>query len=486
MRSHSIIHYLRIAAVFVTIICLSMIVSEVVLGSMQKSETSTLEANVDTMNEYMRSVQDFLTDYSRFLIDREPAHHNSLHSYWDEMQSIRVSSRAIFDSTDLLTLYSRVIDQTAESLIGIMDRLSGLHVFSESDFELNQLAELGIDYIYQASNAVSAEYFTYVSHELTKVNDKYNRYGNIQDIILTICLPLALIGIAWLFRSLVGGLAVINAATERISRKEWDTPDIELTRINELNQVIEATNLMKKTIVDYVGALEEHMKVSNLLAERTLESERQKRIIQETQFHLLQAQINPHFLFNTLNLIVNNVRAGVRLKETADVLVSTSKLLRSSIELKSKVIPLRDELRLLDNYITIQKVRNEDRIVFCIIVGGDIPDVEVPPFTLQPLVENSILHGLKDMTADGYVEIQIFSDEDDGAMIQIHDNGTGIPEEIEKAAVAGTLSSNGLGNVVNRLKMVYSNEDIIRFSKTGVGSTTIIHLDASKRRPIEC
>ncbi len=409
MRSHSIIHYLRIAAVFVTIICLSMIVSEVVLGSMQKSETSTLEANVDTMNEYMRSVQDFLTDYSRFLIDREPAHHNSLHSCWDEMQSIRVSSRAIFDSTDLLTLYSRVIDQTAESLIGIMDRLSGLHVFSESDFELNQLAELGIDYIYQASNAVSAEYFTYVSHELTKVNDKYNRYGNIQDIILTICLPLALIGIAWLFRSLVGGLAVINAATERISRKEWDTPDIELTRINELNQVIEATNLMKKTIVDYVGALEEHMKVSNLLAERTLESERQKRIIQETQFHLLQAQINPHFLFNTLNLIVNNVRTGVRLKETADVLVSTSKLLRSSIELKSKVIPLRDELRLLDNYITIQKVRNEDRIVFCVIVGGDIPDVEVPPFTLQPLVENSILHGLKDMTADGYVEIRYLS-----------------------------------------------------------------------------
>ncbi|MBQ3696780.1 MAG: histidine kinase, partial [Spirochaetales bacterium] len=370
--------------------------------------------------------------------------------------------------------------------IGIMDRLIGLQVFSESDFELNQLAELGIDYIYQASNAISAEYFTYVSHELTKVNEKYNRYGIIQDVVLIICLPLALIGIALLFRSLIRGLTVINAGTERISRKDWNTPDIPPTRISELNQVIEATNLMKKTIVDYIGALEEHMRVSELLAERTLESERQKRIIQETQFHLLQAQINPHFLFNTLNLIVNNVRAGVRLKETADVLVSTSKLLRSSIELKSKVIPLRDELRLLDNYITIQKVRNEDRIVFCVIVMGDIPEVEIPPFTLQPLVENSILHGLKDITVDGYVEIQIFSDEANGAMIQIHDNGTGIPEEIEKAAVAGTLSSNGLGNVVNRLKMIYSNDDIIRFSKAGNGSTTIIHLDVNKRRTGEC
>ena len=486
MRSHSIIHYLRIAAVLVFIICLFMVVSEVVLGSMQKSETSALESNVDTMNEYMRSVQDFLSDYSRFLIDREPVHYNTLHSYWDEMQSIRSSFITIFNSTDLLTLYSRVIDQTTESLIGIMDRLIGLQVFSESDFELNQLAELGIDYIYQASNAISAEYFTYVSHELTKVNEKYNRYGTIQDVVLIICLPLALIGIALLFRSLIRGLAVINAGTERISRKDWSTPDIPLTRISELNQVIEATNLMKKTIVDYIGALEEHMRVSELLAERTLESERQKRIIQETQFHLLQAQINPHFLFNTLNLIVNNVRAGVRLKETADVLVSTSKLLRSSIELKSKVIPLRDELRLLDNYITIQKVRNEDRIVFCVIVMGDIPEVEIPPFTLQPLVENSILHGLKDITADGYVEIQIFSDEANGAMIQIHDNGTGIPEEIEKAAVAGTLSSNGLGNVVNRLKMIYSNDDIIRFSKAGNGSTTIIHLDVDKRRTGEC
>ncbi|MBQ3316547.1 MAG: hypothetical protein IJG69_01205, partial [Spirochaetales bacterium] len=125
MRSHSIIHYLRIATVLVFIICLFMVVSEVVLGSMQKSETSALESNVDTMNEYMRSVQDFLSDYSRFLIDREPAHYNTLHSYWDEMQSIRSSFITIFNSTDLLTLYSRVIDQTTESLIGIMDRLIG-------------------------------------------------------------------------------------------------------------------------------------------------------------------------------------------------------------------------------------------------------------------------------------------------------------------------------------------------------------------------
>ena len=484
---HSIIRFLIIAIVFMVVVFLALIVSESVFGHEKKKDIGKLQADIETVNGFSSEVALFLGSYSDMLSSENSAQTMSdLKTHYNEIVTIFDSSPGVFSLTDGMALYSRVIMQIVSSLMEFFDsRLLGEEL-TEQDFEMMRLARLGFEFLYQASNNLSTEFIDCVSNRVASINRKYDEISRIQNTVLLVCIPLMLVWFSILYNDLIKGMRILSEGTDRLSRSEWDMPDLPMTSISEINSSINAINLMKKTIVDYIAAMEEHFKVTELLAEKTLETERQKRLIQETQFNLLQAQINPHFLFNTLNMVVNNVRAGEKLEETANVLVSTSMLLRSSIELKSPVISLKEEMRLLDNYITIQKARNEDRIEICMRILGGIPDVVIPPFSLQPLVENSILHGLKDKTENGYIEVCLFDDEEGGAMIQIHDNGVGMPEDVSKSAMDGTLSSNGLGNVVRRLKMVYSNRDIVDFSKMGEGSTIIIHLDASCRRTEQC
>lgn len=226
-----------------------------------------------------------------------------------------------------------------------------------------------------------------------------------------------------------------------------------------------------------MDALQEKIELQSRLSEKTLESERQKRIIQESKFKLLQVQINPHFLFNTLNMITNNVRRGDNNEQAAEMLVATSKLLRSSLEITEKAIPLEQELRLLDSYITIQRARTEGRISFIFEIEDNLPSVTLPPFTLQPLVENSIVHGLKETVSGGLIAISVYNDEEGGVIITIRDNGIGMPEDIKDRATTGSLDSIGLGNTIKRLQYQYKNKDVLLFSKSGKGTTINIHLE---------
>lgn len=98
------------------------------------------------------------------------------------------------------------------------------------------------------------------------------------------------------------------------------------------------------------------------------------------------------------------------------------------------------------------------------------------PFTLQPLIENSIAHGLKD-SMDGEIQIHVFNDESGCIFISIYDSGYGIDPDIVNDVIDGKLDSKGLGNVIKRLKLIYSNPDIILFSKQSQGTTINIHLE---------
>lgn len=477
--NHSIIRFIVVAIVFILTMFIGMYVSESLFNKAKNDEIQRLQENIDEMRIYTSAVGLFISDYSNYLIYSDEDIANRLLVTYDIMMAMVEENPQIFNLTDGMSLYSRIIDQTASAMIEILDERLMQESFTAEDYPVLQLAEIGMQYMYQASNSLSSEFIACVGNAMESQNSKYDKISRIQNTLLLLCIPILLVWFAILYKNLISSIKILNDGTERLSRKEWDMPDLPMTSISEINNSIKATNLMKKTIVEYIDALEEHIKVTELLAEKTIETERQKRLIQETQFNLLQAQINPHFLFNTLNMIVNNVRTGDRPEETADILISTSKLLRSSIEITSPLITLTDEIRLLDNYITIQKARNKNRIVFFMSIIGDIPEVFIPPFTLQPLVENSIVHGLKDTTEDGLVEIQILSDEEGGTFIRIHDNGVGIPQEIAKKAVEGTLSTNGLGNVVRRLKFTYKNDDIVDIRNSSDGSTIIIHLDSA-------
>ena len=203
-----------------------------------------------------------------------------------------------------------------------------------------------------------------------------------------------------------------------------------------------------------------------------------KERLAEAKVRELQMQMNPHFLFNTLSLVVRSIQLGER--DTSIQLVKAiSRILRSSIEIKTMSIPLDAEIELLQSYLYIEKLHLKGRVTFCLDVRKSFldKDVMIPPLTIQPLVENSIQHGLKDRISGGKVDILI-TEKLEYIEVVVADNGVGFPiidEQKEFSQnVAIPKTSIGLNNVRERLKLFYKKEDVLQIERlNGVTKITL-------------
>ncbi|HEX7065736.1 MAG TPA: LytS/YhcK type 5TM receptor domain-containing protein [Bacillales bacterium] len=160
-------------------------------------------------------------------------------------------------------------------------------------------------------------------------------------------------------------------------------------------------------------------------------AENMKTLIQDAELRNLQAQINPHFLFNTLHSIDVLIRVNPKLAR--HLIVQLGYFMRGNLSLTSaSFIRLEKEINHLRAYLEIVRVRFSDRLEVNFDLEDGLCEMLIPPFTLQPLVENSIKHGLKDIEAGGKVEIRL-QKAGRKALVSIRDNGSGIPESTLKA-----------------------------------------------------
>lgn len=211
-------------------------------------------------------------------------------------------------------------------------------------------------------------------------------------------------------------------------------------------------------------------------------AEKARALLQEAELRNLQAQIHPHFLFNTLHLISTLIRVdpvGAR-----RLIVQLGAFMRSSMKLaSSSLVPLKLEEQQLKAYLEIVQMRFQGKLDICYRREEGLEDVPIPPFTLQPLVENCIQHGLRDITDGGLVEIELARDrkEQNRMHVVIGDNGKGIPSHIltllGKAPVpsSGGEQNGGMGvyNVNQRLIRLFGEEAQLRFANRSSGGSVV-------------
>ncbi|HKO55739.1 MAG TPA: histidine kinase [Thermoanaerobaculia bacterium] len=178
----------------------------------------------------------------------------------------------------------------------------------------------------------------------------------------------------------------------------------------------------------------------------------------EARLELLRSQIHPHFLFNTLNAIAELMHEDV---DAADRMTTRlAELLRASLDTAGRQqVPLRDELDILDRYVSIERVRLGDRLRFEVDVDPHLLDAPVPSFLLQPLVENAIRH------AASFISVSVSA----GLVIEVRDDGPGFPE----APIPGV----GLSNVRERLRQLYGDKARLILN-SGPGAVVRIELPA--------
>ena len=206
----------------------------------------------------------------------------------------------------------------------------------------------------------------------------------------------------------------------------------------------------------------------------------------EMRYKMLSSQINPHFLFNTLETI--RMKAlGSGDKEVATMLKILASLLRYNLSAEGKPVPLIQELDSIQNYLNIQHFRFGERVSYDIATTCDVQNIEILPLLIQPIVENSFLHGLENKVSGGFIYILITADAQnpDDILISVKDNGCGMDEdEIELVTKKmnepdsqNNSTSIGMANVNSRIKLFYGQKYGISIqSEVGEGTTVTLRI----------
>jgi two-component system sensor histidine kinase LytS len=155
------------------------------------------------------------------------------------------------------------------------------------------------------------------------------------------------------------------------------------------------------------------------------EAEKQSKLLSFAEIKALQAQVNPHFLFNSLNTVIALIRTNPDL--ASDLLLQLASFFRQNLNSsQNELITLQQEIERTKAYLNIEQIRFYDRLKIHYDIDQGLENILIPPLTLQPLVENALKHGLKNQTNDGLISIRI-KRINDKAKIEIEDNGVGIP-----------------------------------------------------------
>ncbi|MDO4315623.1 MAG: histidine kinase [Oscillospiraceae bacterium] len=284
-------------------------------------------------------------------------------------------------------------------------------------------------------------------------------------VAVTVLMGLALL----LFtQSVIKPLTDLGRAADTISTGCYDAPPLEISSMDELGRTARSFNLMQLEIRRTIDSLEKQAEMEKHLLEKEVEAEQMQRRLQEGRFAQLQSQINPHFLFNTLGTIAALAREeNAPLSE--NLITRLSRFFRYSLESDEKLVPLGREIRLLRDYMELQETRYGERIAMEIISDPALEDVTVPKFILQPLVENAILHGLRERAEGGQIRVRTRRGRR-GITITVTDNGCGF--DTKRLPAGERHRSVGLDNIKERMELSGGHLDV--FSIPGLGTTARI------------
>ncbi len=310
-------------------------------------------------------------------------------------------------------------------------------------------------------------------------------------ILLLLLTFLAAASIFNLFdKSLIRPILKMSSQSRHIADNDFSVPDLEAQSDDEVGELIQAFNRMKHATQDHITTLQEKNRIESALHRQQMERLALEQNLDHTRLEMLKSQVNPHFLFNTLNLI----SCMARLEDAPDtdrMILSLSGLFRYNLRTKEQIVLLEQELEALDDYIHIQQTRFDGRITYKKQIHVDPMQVRIPSFTLQPIVENAFLHGLSRREENGRIFLRVWQ-EGDLLYLSIMDNGAGM-NETQLAQLKDRMQRSeqtgrgiGLGNISRRISMLYPEGDLRIYSKPNRGTVIQCIIPQKARGEQDC
>jgi sensor histidine kinase YesM len=349
-------------------------------------------------------------------------------------------------------------DQTVKYVtMGTIDQYS--YYFGEAEKIAGFIQNMTLSLLDQELNSYQLLY--------TQMSERASYYRLMAIMLFASTLLGSVIFSIWVSGGITSPIRKLSVAAEEMAAGSLDGEDIEVKSNDEIKLLAATFNSMRRNIVGLVAEIKKKSELDQLLKDLKLKS--------------LQSQINPHFLFNTLNTIqktayLEDAHVTTRLIE------SVSALLRYNLGSLKKSSTLKQEVGIVKEYFYIQKTRFSDRIQLTEKIDEHLLDLQIPSLTLQPIIENAFIHGVESKEQGGEIVLCIYG-QGQHVIIEVKDNGVGMSqdkiqhllqnEEVEQEQAAqGHSTGIGVKNVIKRLQLFYEIQDVIEIeSKLGEGTT---------------
>ncbi len=435
------------------------------------------------MNEISTSSQVIVTNLNNYLVAPSEERMAILLESSQRVRDVEYGLNELRDQSNSFTLrnYKNMIDSLLESIhLTVM-----MH-------EQNNRTEWN-SYFVEAtkiSKYISETTLTLISKEL-KTYDQF--YRNIIDqstnlkrlgFWMMALVSLLLVLFSYYFaKGITKPIKQLTFAARELSRGRFDQ-DIEVNSNDEIAFLARTFDRMRININNLIIEIQQKAQLERDLQESKL-------LLKESQLKSLQSQINPHFLYNTLNTLSKKAYLEGS-KETSDLIASVAGLLRYNLKRLDRDVTLGDEVNIMLQYIDIQKARFTNRLQFELVADEGAYSVHLPGMTLQPIIENAVIYAVEPREEGGIIRIHI-TDAETMVVVRIEDDGPGMDAgKIEQVLSELQISSDyeghstgiGLSNVIRRLRLLYGRDDVIDIeSELGVGTTISLMLPKIIKRP---
>jgi two-component system sensor histidine kinase YesM len=479
----------RMTVVFVITTLLMSITSVFILitsKDLVEKMDDMFSANVK-MEEFLSAMDDVDSNLTKYLVMDDS---DSLLNYYKfkdifsmKAQSMFDASQGIYSQDDLI--YKDIV-YMVESYLKETDEAVEAKRLDEADKYIAGYAEAEeiAGYINTYADRLNLSKLDLNTTQYLDMSDDLNNLQNTNIVLIISVICMNVLVVSHMTYNMNKPIVTLAKSAREISKGNFNAPDINVSSQDELGVMADAFNNMKHSIKTYIAELHDKADTESKLLEQQIENLKFKTLLADAEMKALQMQINPHFLFNTLN-------AGVQLamlegaERTSGFLDDIAKIFRYNVKSLNRKVKLREEIDTVRAYGNLFRVRFGDIIRFDYDIDLKLLELDVPPLIIQPLVENATIHGIGDLERGGMVKISL-EREGNNAFISIEDNGIGMSEEVRQKILScysfeseksGHTTGIGVSNVVQRMRLFFGVQDVIKIeSKTGEGTTVTLKI----------